>query len=276
MKNFTNKVAVITGAGGGIGTALALALAEQGCHLALADINQDKLDKLRMLLSKFNVNVSTHIVDVGNPKAYQIFVAEVIAQHHTVNLLINNAGISIQRSFSNHRIEDWQLIINVNLWGVINGCQYFLPYLKQADVAHIVNISSMAAFIGLPSQAGYCATKSAVRALSETLSAELAIDDIGVTCVHPGAIATNMIRNTLDMADDRKQALKNLAIVEKIALPVDKAARIILTAVQKKKLRVRVGKDSVLLDILKRLLPITLQKIIIRTMFKHELKQANH
>lgn len=276
MINFNNKVAVITGAGGGIGQALAVALAKQGCHLALADISQENLDASKKAAGAFGVKVTTHIADVSNAKAYQVFVEDVIAQHGGVNLLINNAGITMQRSFENHRLEDWQLTIGVNLWGVIHGCHYFLPYLKAADQAHIVNLSSMAAIIGLPNQAGYCATKSAVRALSETLNMELAADNIGVTCVHPGAIATNMIRNTLDKADNPKQALKNLEMVEKMAMPVEKAAEKIINAAQKRKLRLRIGKDAVLLDIFKRLMPITLQKLIMRAVLKrHANEQSN-
>lgn len=276
MINVNNKVAVITGAGGGIGQALAVCLARQGCHLALVDISQEGLSTSKKAAEAFGVTVTTHIADVSNSKAYQILVEEVIAQHNTVNLLINNAGITMQRSFENHRLEDWQLTIGVNLWGVIHGCHYFLPHLKAADQAHIINLSSMAAFIGLPNQAGYCATKSAVRALSETLNAELAGDNIGVTCVHPGAIATNMIRNTLDKADNPKQALKNLEMVEKIAMPVEQAAEKIITAAKKKKLRVRVGKDAVLLDIFKRLMPITMQKLIIRAVLKRQAKEQGY
>lgn len=271
MSHFYNKVAVITGAGGGIGRALAIELAKQGCHLALADINPDNLAASQKAAQAFSVNVSTHCIDVSDSKAYQTFVESVIAQHQQVHLVINNAGITLQRSFENHSIEDWQLALGVNLWGVIHGCLYFLPHLKTADTAHIINLSSMAAFTGLPSQASYCASKSAVQALSETLYAELAQHKISVTSVHPGAIATDMIRNTLDKADDPGQALKNLAIVEKIAMSPEKAAQIILRAAANKKPRVRVGKDAIALDIIKRLLPSTLQKLIRRAFLKHSL-----
>lgn len=276
MINFNNKVAVITGAGGGIGQALALVLAKKGCHLALADISQENLDASKKAAAAFNVKITTHVCDVSDSQAYQLFVEDVIAQHGRVNLLINNAGITMQRSFENHRLEHWQLTIGVNLWGVIHGCHYFLPYLKAADEAHIINLSSMAAFIGLPNQAGYCATKSAVRALSETLNMELAADNIAVTSVHPGAIATNMIRNTLDKADNPKQALKNLEMAEKIAMPVEQAAEKIIHAAEKRKLRLRIGKDAVLLDIFKRLMPITMQKLIIRAVLKRRAKEQGN
>lgn len=268
MNNFKDKVAVITGAGGGIGRELALQLAAKGCDLALADISEAQINETQRQAQDLGVKASVHLVDVGDAEAYQNFVSDVIASHGKVNLLINNAGITLQRSFENHSLEDWELVIRVNLWGVIHGCKYFLPHLKAADEAHIVNLSSMAGFLGLPNQASYSSTKAAVRSISESLNAELVADGITVTSVHPGAIATNMIRNTLDKSDDMVQAKKNLAIVEKIALPVDKAVASILNAVAKKKLRVRVGKDSVILDILKRLIPVGIHQLIMRVVLK--------
>lgn len=275
MKNFHDKVAVITGAGGGIGRELALQLAKQGCHIALADINTENLAESQRQVQAQGVKVSTHCVDVGDAEAYQSFVDDVISEHGRVNLLVNNAGITMQRSFTNHSIEHWELMIRVNLWGVIHGCKFFLPHLKAADEAHIVNLSSMAGYLGLPNQSSYSATKSAVRSISETLNAELIADGIVVTSVHPGAIATNMIRNTLDKADNMAAAKKNLALVEKMALPVDKAVGIILVAVQKKKMRVRVGRDAVMLDIVKRIMPVGIQKLINRAVLKRTLKSSS-
>ncbi|GAA4898319.1 SDR family NAD(P)-dependent oxidoreductase [Ferrimonas pelagia] len=266
MKEFNQKVAVITGAGGGIGRELSLQLARQGCDLALADISEENVTETQRQAQQLGVKASIHLVDVGDAEAYQAFVAEVIDSHGKVNLLFNNAGITLQRSFENHSIEDWDLVLRVNLWGVIHGCKFFLPHLKAADEAHIVNLSSMAGFLGLPNQASYSSTKAAVRMLSETLATELARFNIGVTSVHPGAIATNMIRNTLDRADDQAKAKKTLETVEKMAMPVEKAASTILTAVNNKSFRVRIGKDSVLLDLLKRWMPVMLHKLIIHKM----------
>jgi hypothetical protein len=270
MKDFKEKVAVITGAGGGIGRELALQLGQQGCHLALADINEDNVQETRRQVEAWGVKVSTHLVDVGNAEAYQVFVDEVIAEHGKVNLLINNAGITLQRSFENHSEADWELVLRVNLWGVIYGCKYFLPHLKAAQEAHIVNLSSMAAYLGLPNQSSYSATKSAVRSISESLAAELSFFNIGVSSVHPGAIATDMIRNTLDRADNRAKAQKNLEMVEKMALPVEKAVAIMLAGVRKKKMRIRVGRDSVILDLVKRLMPVGVHALIIRAMRKRK------
>ena len=117
----------------------------------------------------------------------------VTAEHGKVNILVNNAGITYQKSFATHTIEDWEKITNINWWGVLYGCHYFLDALTEADGAHIVNLSSMSAFVGLPGQTSYCATKGAVKLLSEAMWAEMEKLDIGVTSVHPGAIKTDMI-----------------------------------------------------------------------------------
>ena len=272
MDNFKGKVAVITGAGGGIGREFALQLAAKGCDLALADISEENVSETQKQAQVLGVKASIHLVDVGNAEAYQSFVDDVLAFHGKVNLLINNAGITLQRTFENHSLDDWELVIRVNLWGVIHGCKFFLPHLRVAEEAHIINLSSMAGFLGLPNQSSYSATKAAVRSLSESLNAEFAKAGIAITSVHPGAIATNMMRNTLDKSDDMVQANKNLAMAEKMALPVDKAVNCILKAVAKKKLRVRVGKDAVILDIVKRLIPVTIHKLIMRAMLKRSKK----
>lgn len=268
MDSFNNKVAVITGAGGGIGRELALQLAREGCDLALADISEENVLETQKQAAALGVKATTHLVNVGNSEAYQQFVANVVAAHGKVNLVFNNAGITLQRSFKNHSEDDWELVIAVNLWGVIYGCKYFLPHLKEVDEAHIINLSSMAGFLGLPNQASYSATKAAVRSISETLYAELTPYNIGVTCVHPGSIATNMIQNTLERSDNMAAAKKNMKMAQKMAMPVDQAVATILKAVKKNKLRVRVGKDSIILDIIKRLMPVGIHKLIVKAVKK--------
>ncbi|NRB40094.1 MAG: SDR family NAD(P)-dependent oxidoreductase [Pseudomonadales bacterium] len=260
MKNLLNSVAAITGAG--IGRALAVELASQGCHVALADINLLGLEQSRELLKAYDVAVSIHRVDVSQQLELERFASEVVEQHGCVNILINNAGITLQKNFESHSSDDWQRVIGINLFGVIYGCQAFLPYLRAADTGHIVNLSSMAGFAGLPTQSSYSASKAAVKALSESLWSELKQDNIGVTCVHPGAIKTNMIQATLSESDDMALAQKNLVLVQRFALPVEQAAKIIVTAIKKNKQRVLVGKDSVLLEIIKRLFPVSIHRLM--------------
>ncbi len=179
-----------------------------------------------------------------------------------MNLLINNAGITYQKSFATHTIEDWEKIVGINWWGVLYGCHYFLEALEASGDAHIVNLSSMSAMVGLPGQTSYCATKAAVRLLSEAMWAELDKLNIGVTSVHPGAVKTDMIQATLKNSDDIEAAQRNYKLAHKIGVTPEHVADRILTAIEKKQLRIRVGKDSIMLDILKRWFPVGIQKIM--------------
>lgn len=260
MKVLKDRVVAITGAGGGIGRALAAELASRGCHLALVEVNPDTLAEAAADLSGRGVKVTQHVADVTDRERMAKLPAEIVAEHGRVNLLVNNAGITLQKSFATHTLADWDRVIGINWWGVLYGCHFFLPALRQAGDAHIVNMSSMAGFLGLPMQTSYCATKAAVRGLSESLWAELKIEGIGVTSVHPGAIRTEMIRNTLADSDDLDFARRSYEMAQRFGTDADRAAKQIVDAVMRGKLRVRIGKDAFLLDVLKRLLPSAIHK----------------
>lgn len=262
MKDLNNKVAVITGAGGGVGSALAKELAAQGCHLALVDISEPALLKTAAELEDHNVEVSIHVTDITSKEAMSTLPSAVLAVHGKVNILVNNAGITYQKSFATHSIEDWERITDINWWGVIYGCHYFLDALKAAGEAHIVNLSSMSAFVGLPGQTSYCATKAAVKLLSESMWAEMEKFNIGVTSVHPGAIKTEMIQATLKNSDDVDAATRNYELAQRIGVTPEHVAGRIVNAIRKNQLRIRVGKDAVLLDLLKRWFPVGLQKLL--------------
>ena len=277
MKIKKGMVAVITGAGGGIGRCVARALAEKGCDLALVDIDLNALQESHAAVSEFGGNTTCHVVDITSHEAVEAMAKEVLEQHGKVNILDNNAGITIQKSFETHTLADWDRVIGINLMGVIYGCQAFLPALKEAaknEGAHIVNMSSMAGFLGLPNQATYSLTKAAVKTLSETLYAELYKDNIGVTSVHPGMIKTKMILATLEDSDDIKSAEKSYKMVEKMGIPAEYAAERIVTAIEKGRVRIRIGKDAVILDILKRLLPNTITKWLPKLAAKAQAKNA--
>ncbi len=251
-------------AGGGIGRALAMELVNRGCHVSLVDINGNALAETASVLSGYPVKVTEHIVDITDRKQMSALPDAVVEAHGKVNLLINNAGITLQKSFSSHTMADWERVININLWGVIYGCYYFLDALRHAEDAHIVNLSSMTGFLGLPNQSSYCATKAAVKGLSESLWAELASEGIGVTSVHPGMIKTDMIQATLKESDNVAAARRNYELVQKIGMAPEKAAKMITRAVLKNKASVRVGKDSVLLDWLKRLAPVAIHRPFVK------------
>ena len=262
MKDLSGRVAVITGGGGGVGSALAGQLADLGCHLALVDISEPALAKVAEALTDKAVNISCHVVDITDKQQMAALPQTVLAEHGKVNLLINNAGITYQKSFETHSMDDWEKIVGINWWGLLYGCHYFLDALKDSGEGHIVNLSSMNAFVGLPGQTSYCATKAAVKLLSEAMWAEMAKLNIGVTSVHPGAIKTEMIQATLRDSDDLEAAQRNYDLAQRIGVSAEHVAQRIIKAVQKNKLRIRVGKDSVLLDILKRWFPVGIQQLL--------------
>lgn len=254
-RKYRDKVALITGACGGLGSALARALATSGCHLALVDINDEKLESLAQELKPYPINVSIHSCNIGDLEAVQALATEVSVHHGKLNLLINNAGITLQKSAASHSHDDWQRVFNVNWWGTVNCCSVFLPLLKQSENTQIVNLSSMAAYYGLPSQASYSSSKAAVLAYSEALRAELAVDKIGVTTVHPGAIKTEMMTATLNESDNMDQALKNYALAKRWGVSADVVAGKILFAASKKRCQLRVGMDSHILYNVARIMP---------------------
>lgn len=273
MKHLENKVAVITGAGGGLGRALAVELAGRGCHIALVDVNPEALEASAKAVSEASarttsnsaepIRISQHVADVTSVDRMRQLPAEVLEVHGRVEILLNNAGITIQKNFATHTIADWERMIGINLWGVIYGCHFFHEHLLAAKEAHVVNLSSMSAFAGLPGQSSYCATKAGVKALSESLFAEWSLDGIGVTSVHPGAIRTEMIQATLAESDDIEAAKRNYDLAQRTGVDAEHAARKIVEAITKGKVRVRIGRDSLILDWLKRIAPARIHKLMI-------------
>lgn len=255
MKQFKGRVAVITGAASGIGRATAMELARAGCHLALADLNAAGLDSARKEAEGLGVRVSTHRVDVSDLRAMEAFVAAVIAEHGGVNILINNAGVAATAPFEEQPLSDYEWLVGINFWGVVYGCKLFLPYLKRADEAHIVNISSMFGLTGIPTQTAYCATKFAVRGFTESLWVELSPLGIGVTSVHPGMIATNIVRAGRMSAGEEYQRAKVVERFESQGMPPSRAAKHIMTAIRRGRQRQLIGLEAHLTDWLRRAAP---------------------
>jgi NAD(P)-dependent dehydrogenase (short-subunit alcohol dehydrogenase family) len=256
MRDLAGRTAVVTGAASGIGRALARALAAEGCRLALVDIDPAGLEETRRLLP--GAPVSTHVASVSDRERMAALPAEIEAEHGAIHLLFNNAGLTINESFADSSLENLELVIGVNLWGVVYGCHYFLPCLLRAGEGQIVNTSSMAAFLGLPNQASYSLTKAAVRSLSESLRVELAPFHIGVTSIHPGAIRTNILKAAARYGGDPDETAQMEALVQRFGMAPEKLAAVVVRAVKRNRMRQRIGIDSYLMDWLKRLLPVAI------------------
>src|SRR6478735_7120849 len=168
MKDFNGKVAAITGAGSGIGRALAVELANRGCHLALSDIDEAGLAATVNLCEGHAVKVTSSRVDVADREAVFAWADEVVADHGRVNLVFNNAGVSLGYGFQAMSYEDFEWLMNINFWGVVHGTKAFLPHLLVAAEGHIVNVSSVFGLISVPSQSAYNAAKFAVRGMTES------------------------------------------------------------------------------------------------------------
>jgi short-subunit dehydrogenase len=260
MRRFEGRVAVITGTASGIGRATAELLAGRGCDVALVDLNEAGMQKTAERVRSVGAKVSCHVADVSDKARMQALPEEVIREHGHVHILINNAGVYVNGTIEEQTIEDFEWIVGINFWGVVYGCKFFLPYLKREDEAHIVNLSSMYAFIGLPAVGSYCATKSAVRAVSEALWAELAATNIGVTSVHPGVIRTNLVRAGHFPNEERKQRLARR--VDRFAPSPERAARKIVRAIGQNKPRLIICPDAYLIEWSQRLFPALTHRLV--------------
>ena len=259
MKNLEGKIVVVTGAGSGIGRALALQLAAQGAQLALCDVNDTNLQKTVDIAAAHGVKVYSATVDVSKRDAVQTFADNVARALGNASVIINNAGVALSQNVEAMNRQDFEWVLNINFWGVVNGCEAFLPQLRQQKDAHIVNISSIFGIIGVPSQSAYNASKFAVKGFTEALRQELTGSNIHVTCVHPGGIKTNIARNARVHNDmfGRAADVKKLADdFDRLAATTgEEAARQIDRAIEHNQKRLLIGTDAKVLDTVQRLLP---------------------
>lgn len=259
MKNLKNKVAAITGAGSGIGRMLALGMAAEYCHLAISDVNAAGLKETEKLIGK-GVKVSTHIVDVSRQDQVIRFAKEAAERHGGIDIIINNAGVALGDFLETVPIEDFEWLMGINFWGVVYGTMAFLPYLRKRPEGHIVNISSINGIVSNPNNGPYSASKYAVRGYTETLIQEMKGTNIGVSCVHPGGIKTNIAKNTkvnkTYYSISSKQAAE-LYDKEVFRTTAEKAARVIINGIKRNQQRVMIGYDAKILDLFMRFFPQT-------------------
>lgn len=273
MKTFRSKVAAVTGAGSGIGRALALQLASEGASLALSDLNPVGLAETVAQVAKRSptVRVTSQTLDVAQKDAVFAWADAVVADHGRVNLIFNNAGVGHASTVAGTKLEDFEWIMSINFWGVVYGTLAFLPKLEASGEGHVINTSSVFGLIAFLGNSTYNASKFAVRGYTEGLRQELEFthSKVSATCVHPGGIRTNIAQATRMDAnltalgiDDHAKARRDF---EKHfhTLP-ETAAAVILNAVRRNKRRVLVGMDAKVMDLLQRFLPGSYHPLLAR------------
>jgi NAD(P)-dependent dehydrogenase (short-subunit alcohol dehydrogenase family) len=260
MKNLRDKVAAVTGAASGIGRMLAVNMAKEGCHLAIADIDTAGLMETKKMIGG-GVRVSTHVVDVSKRDQVTAFAGEAAAHHGGVDIIINNAGVALGDFLETVPIEDFEWLMGINFWGVVYGTMAFLPLLRKRPEGHIVNISSINGIMPNPNNGPYCAAKFAVKGYTETLYQELRGTGIRVSCVHPGGIKTNIGRNARvnrTLSSMSKERAVELFDKEVFRTTADKAAKIIISGIRRNRRRIMVGFDARIMDRLTRFFPKTM------------------
>lgn len=247
MKTLEDKVVVITGAGSGIGQALALNLAGRGALLALSDVDEAGLAVTVDLAKGAGAKeVRSDKLDVADRAAFAAYADAVVAQFGRVNVVINNAGVALAGNFDELTYEDLDWIVGVNFWGVVHGTKEFLPHIIASGDGHVVNISSLFGLVSMPGQSAYNATKYAVRGMTEALREEMLIagHKVGVTAVHPGGIKTAIARNSRVSASEDKAATAKLFDEKLAKMTPEKAAEVIVKGILGNKARVLVGLDA--------------------------------
>jgi NADP-dependent 3-hydroxy acid dehydrogenase YdfG len=260
MKALDAKVAAITGAGSGIGRSLALELAGRGMRLALSDVNVEALDETISLCGSV---ARAYPVDVADAGAVQAWADAVVADFGQVNLVVNNAGVSLTGDILDISLDDIGWVFDIDFWGVVHGTKAFLPHLIASGDGHVVNISSVFGLLAVPSQGAYNAAKFAVRGFTEALRQEMVISGhpIGVTSVHPGGIRTNVVRNSRVVGFDHAQLVSQFdALLAKTTSA--RAASVIVRGIERDRARVLIGTDAYALDAMVRILGPRYQKVV--------------
>jgi NADP-dependent 3-hydroxy acid dehydrogenase YdfG len=271
VKDFSGRVAAITGAGSGIGQALAVDLSQRGCNLALSDVNEEGLAETVLRCEQSSVKVTPTALDVADREAMFAWADAVVADHGKVNIIANNAGVALGASAIGQSLQDFEWVMNVNFWGVVHGTQAFLPHLRSAGEGHIINVSSVFGLISIPTQSAYNASKFGVRGFTDSLRMELEIDPCGVSCttIHRNARTDESMLIAGSDPDEFIEEFDRLA-----RTTPEKAAKQILRAVERNRRRALIGPDAVLFDIVSRLPAGLYQRVLVATAQRERAKRA--
>ncbi|WP_436776357.1 SDR family NAD(P)-dependent oxidoreductase [Yinghuangia sp. YIM S09857] len=257
MREFGNRVAAVTGAGSGIGRALAVELARRGALPALADIDGAGLWTTAEMIERVCPGRCPTVteVDVAARDEVQAWADEVVGRFGGVDLVINNAGVGVVAPVEEVIWEDVQWLMGVNFWGVVHGTTSFLPYLRHSTEGHLVNVASVFALVGVPAMSAYCASKSAVCGFTDAVRQELRLSPSGVrvSTVLPGGVSSAFARSVRTSARVDADALVTTSSRVALTAP-EGAARAILRGVSRNRARVYVGADARVIDWTSRLL----------------------
>ena len=262
MAYSNGKIAVITGAGSGIGHALARQLNREGCELYLSDINAETLAETADLLSRKEVAATSRVLDVADKHAVHSWAKAIEAERGHVDIVINNAGVAYGATVAESDYEHMEWLININLWGVIYGTMAFLPLLQKSSQGHLVNISSVFGLVAVPTQSAYNAAKFGVRGFTEALRHEMRGSNVHVCCVHPGGIRTN-IASSARGGDPAMSSEERGKEFEQFArTTAESAAAQIIRAVERRKKRLLIGGDAKYIAFISRLFPVNYQRFL--------------
>ncbi|MEE2061170.1 SDR family NAD(P)-dependent oxidoreductase [Rhodococcus artemisiae] len=264
MSEFTGRVVVITGAGSGIGRALALDLAAKGARLALSDVDTVGLEETARLARDLGAEVQAEPLDVTQREKVMDYADKVAEHFGVVNQVYNNAGVAYHGEFERTEFKDFERVVDVDFWGVVNGTKAFLPHLIASGDGHLINVSSLFGLLSIPGQSAYNAAKFAVRGFTESLRQEMLVakHPVQVTCVHPGGIKTAIARNAAVPDGDDQVSFAQFFDSKLARTTPEDAAATIVRGVRKNKGRVLIGADAKLLDGWVRLVGPSYQRVV--------------
>ncbi len=267
MRDLRERIVLLTGAAGGIGSALARTFAAAGAHLALVDRDEAGLTELASNLPS-TAKASVHAFDLSDVSRLETLVADVLAGHGRIDVLVNNAGITVHGTFADHTETDLDRVLDINLRAPIHLTRLVLPHLRKSSGSHLVLLSSMAGGLAFPFQSAYSASKFGLRGFGAALRIELASEDIGVTTVMPGTIATRFLANAA--SHDEGTSTQLSALMQRFGTRPERVAKAVLRAIRRNRATMRVGWDSHLMGFVGWIAP-PLMPALLRLVFRYEM-----
>lgn len=265
LRSYRDRTCVVTGAGSGIGRALAVELAGRGARLALSDLDLPSVEQTAVTCRELGVDARGYLLDVADRAAVHAHADAVVRDFGDVHLVVNNAGVALHGPVAEIRDEDFRWLMDIDFWGVVHGSQAFLPHLAASGDGQLANVSSIFGLIAVPKQAAYNAAKFAVRGFTEALRQELQLDGtpIAVSCIHPGGVRTEIARRARATASqDRAEMVRTFDQLARTSPP--RAARVIVSGLERDRPRILVGPDAWLLAALPRLLGARYGRVVSR------------